>query len=297
MMDAESGTSVVISPAFTGRKIAVSPAGFGLALGGGGARGLAHIAVLEALDDLGLKPSLIAGTSIGAMIGAAYASGMSGRELRDYCRGLLRRRRSVLRHFYARWSGSLWDYWNPLTPALFSAEKVMETVLPPSLKPRFEDLNVPLLTVATDFYAQSPYVSASGDLLPAVAASAALPVLLKPVELDGRMLMDGGFVNPLPFDLLRDRTGLVVAVDVSGGPAEGAGGLPKSAEAMIGSQQIALRSIINEKLKSAAPDLLIRPEVSRFRVLDFLKIGEIMKAAEPVREEAKRALDRIFQTQ
>jgi NTE family protein len=174
---ARSGTVATTSTA-EGRSVEMAAADFGLALGGGGARGLAHIAVLEALDDLGLKPCVMAGTSIGAMIGAAYASGISGSELRDYCRHLLGKRRSVLRQFYARWSGSLWDYWNPRTPALFSAEKIMETVLPPSLKPNFEDLFIPFVTVATDFYAQSPYLSQSGALLPAIAASAALPALL-----------------------------------------------------------------------------------------------------------------------
>ncbi len=273
---------------------ASSGAGVGLALGGGGARGLAHIAILEAFDDLGVKPQIIAGTSIGAMAGAAYASGMAPAELREYCSALLARRSAFLRHVYARWSGSLWDLWNPRTPALFAAEKLMETVLPPSLAARFEDLSIPLMTVATDFYEQSAYVSTTGPLLPAIAASAALPALLKPVELDGRILIDGGFVNPLPFDLLRPSVSYVVAVDVSGGPAEAKGGLPRSTEAMIGAQQIALRSIINEKLKSAAPDCLIRPDVSRFRVLDFLKQEEILAAAAPSRELMKRTLDRLL---
>jgi NTE family protein len=101
----------------------------------------------------------------------------------------------------------------------------------------------------------------------------------------------------LPFDLLRGKASFIVAVDVSGGPAESGGGLPKSVEAVIGSQQIALRAIINEKLKSAAPDVLIRPEVSRYRVLDFLKIEDILAAAEPAREETKRALDKLLSAQ
>jgi NTE family protein len=266
----------------------------GLALGGGGARGLAHLAVLQAFDDLGVKPHLIAGTSIGAMLGASYASGLSGAELREYCRGVLGARSAVLRHFYTRWSGSLWDYWNPMTAALFSAEKVMQTVLPGTLPDTFEGLQIPLLTVATDFYAQEQYVSSSGPLLPAVAASAALPALFKAVEMDGRILIDGGFVNPLPLDLLRGRVDFIVAVDVSGGRAEARGGIPRSLEAVIGSQQIALRAIIAEKLKSNAPDILIRPDVTRFQVMDFLKQEEILEATAPSREEAKRALHALL---
>lgn len=268
--------------------------GIGLVLGGGGARGLAHIAVLEAFDDLGVKPQIIAGTSIGALVGATYASGVSGAEMRAYCKSLLKKRSTVLRHFYTRWNGRLWDYWNPRTPSLFSAEKVLEIVLPPTLKTSFEELGIPLLTVATDFYARSPHISAKGPLLPAIAASAALPALFTPVKMEGRVLLDGGFTNPLPFDLLRPHVPYVMAVDVSGGPPEAKGGLPRMVETIIGSQQIALRSIINEKLKSAAPDSLIQPEVSRFRVLDFMKQDDIMAAAEPVREETKRHLEKVL---
>ncbi|MGB8738354.1 MAG: patatin-like phospholipase family protein, partial [Rhodomicrobium sp.] len=82
----------------------------GLALGGGGARGLAHIAILEALDELGIKPAMIAGTSIGALIGAAYASGMRASDIRDYCKAAFARRSALLRHLYFRWRGRVWDY-------------------------------------------------------------------------------------------------------------------------------------------------------------------------------------------
>jgi NTE family protein len=266
----------------------------GLALGGGGARGLAHLHVLEAFDDLGVTPSVIAGTSIGAMLGASYASGMRGAEVREYCTDLLCARSSFLRHFFSRWSGNLWDYWNPIAHSLFSAEKVMATVLPGLLPGTFEELPIPLLTVATDFYEQSQYVSLAGPLLPAIAASSALPALFRSVELDGRILIDGGFVNPLPHDLLAPLAGRVVAVDVSGGPAEARGGKPATLEAIIGAQQIALRAIIAQKLHAAAPDVLIRPDVTRFRVLDFLKLEDILEATAPAREDTKRALDRLL---
>jgi NTE family protein len=189
----------------------------GLALGGGGARGLAHIAILEAFDELGLKPVMIAGTSIGALIGAAYASGMTAAQIRRYCEAAFARRSALLRHIYFRWRGRVWDYWRPGSPAFFKSERIFELVLPADLPKSFESLEIPFQSVATDFFTQAEYISASGPLLPAIAASSALPALLTPVKLDGRMLIDGGFVNPLPFDLLTPHTSFVIASDVSGG--------------------------------------------------------------------------------
>ncbi len=222
----------------------------GLALGGGGARGLAHIAVLEAFDELGIKPAVIAGTSIGALIGAVYAAGTPASEIRVYCKAAFARRSALLRHLYSRWQGRVWDYWRPGSPALFKSERIFELVLPANLPKTFEYLQIPFCTVAADFFTQSEYVSKSGPLLPAIAASAALPALLTPVNLDGRVLIDGGFVNPLPFDLLAAHSDYVLAVDVTGGvPAQGRG-MPRPIETLLGAQQLALRAIINAKLKS-----------------------------------------------
>jgi NTE family protein len=267
----------------------------GLALGGGGARGLAHIAVLEAFDELGVKPACISGTSIGALIGAPYAAGMSAADIRSYCDALFRRRSTIIRHIYWRWSARFMDAWKPGAPSLFSAERIFELVLPAELPSTFEGLTIPLEIVATDFYSQAEYVMSKGPLLPALAASSALPALLKPVKVDGRVLIDGGFVNPLPFDLLSDRADHVIAVDVSGGPSEMKRGLPRAIEAVLGAQQITLRSIINAKLRASAPDLLIRPKVGQFRVMDFLRKDEILAASAEAKAEVKNALTAMLQ--
>ncbi|MBI4725237.1 MAG: patatin-like phospholipase family protein, partial [Rhodomicrobium sp.] len=237
----------------------MQPLRIGLALGGGGARGLAHIAILEAFDETGVKPAMISGTSIGALIGAAYASGMPAAEIRSYCEAAFAKRSALLRHIYYRWRGRVWDYWRPGAPAFFKSERIFELVLPPNLPETFESLEIPFQTVATGFFTQSECVIASGPLLPAIAASSALPALLTPVKLDGQILIDGGFVNPLPFDLLKPHTDFVLAVDVSGGPGEPKDSIPRPIETLLGAQQIALRSIINAKLKVSAPDVLIRP--------------------------------------
>lgn len=267
----------------------------GLALGGGGARGLAHIAILEAFDELGVKPAMIAGTSIGALIGAAYASGMPAAEIRCYCEAGFARRSALIRHLYFRWRGRVWDFWRPGSPAFFKSERIFEVVLPADLPKTFESLQIPFQSVATDFFTQSEYVSTSGPLLPAIAASSALPALLTPVKLDGRVLIDGGFVNPLPFDLLTPHTDFVIAADVSGGASEQKDNFPRPMETLLGAQQIALRSIINAKLKTSAPNLLIRPAVGQFRVLDFRRMNEILAASAEAKAEAMRGLTQLLE--
>ena len=112
----------------------------GLALGGGGARGLAHIAILEAFDEAGVKPAMIVGTSIGALIGAAYASGMPASDIRRYCGSAFGRRSAIIRHVYSRWRGRIWDISGPWAPALFRSERIFELVLPPHLPKTFEEL-------------------------------------------------------------------------------------------------------------------------------------------------------------
>ena len=267
----------------------------GLALGGGGARGLAHIAILEAFDELGVKPAMIAGTSIGALIGAAYAAGMPASEIRLYCKTTFARRGSLIRHLYFRWRGRVWDYWRPGSPALFKSERIFELVLPADLPKTFEALEIPFCAVAADLFSQTEYVCASGPLLPAIAASAALPALLTPVQLDGHTLIDGAFVNPLPFDLLTGHTDFCIAVDVTGGVSEQKRRYPKPIETLLGAQQLALRSIINAKLKVSAPDLLLRPPVGLFQVLEFRRMEEIIAAAAEAKEQTIRALAALLE--
>jgi NTE family protein len=273
-----------------------APVEFGLALGGGGARGLAHVAMLEVCDELGVRPGIIAGTSIGALVGAAYCSGLAAKDLRDYARRFFANRATVIRLFYDRWNGSLWDYWNPLTSSLFTSEKVIQTVIPPEIPCTFKDLKIPLIAVTTDFHAQAMYAISEGELLPAIAASAALPALMTPVRLDGRILVDGGLTNPLPFDLLKGKARIVGAVDVSGVPLAGEDRMPRAMEIMITVPMIALRSIMRAKMGGMRPDILVRPDVGRFGTLEFRKVEDIWKASLPAKEEFKRQLAAHFET-
>lgn len=265
-----------------------------LALGAGGARGLAHIPVLEALDELGVRPKAIAGTSIGAAIGAGYAAGMSGHEIRAYATTLLRNRGEVMRRIFAIRVGRVADIWSTGNPMLADAERFVEKFLPDTLPKKFSDLSIPLAVVATDFWQRKELVFGSGSLRPAVAGSMAVPGLLRPVEHDERVLVDGGAVNPLPFDLLRGAADIVVAVDVTGGPTRRGRGVPPPFEALFATLSVMAHSIVSEKLKSGAPDLLLRPNVDAFGMLDFFRTTPILRAAEPVKEEVKRRLGELL---
>lgn len=264
-----------------------------LVLGGGGARGLAHIHVLEALDELGLKPAMIAGTSIGAVCGWPYAAGLSGKELHEHAlrmlaspTGLLERLRGVGRtRLLALAQLAPWG------KALLSAEMLLEMVAPEGIAPSFEDLNIPLQVVATDFHGQGQAVFDAGAVLPAVAASMAIPGLFSPVVVQKRAHVDGGLVNPLPVDLVAGRADLIIAVAVNGVPLQpDAEHVPSAVETLSSSFQIIERSLVREKLKSLRPDILLEPAIDKYRTLDFLKAGEILKVSEPIKDQLKRAL-------
>lgn len=262
----------------------------GIALGGGGARGFAHILMLEACDELGVRPSIIAGASIGSVMGAAYASGMRGAEMREYCATLFSSRAELVKRLFARVNGGLWDLWSPLTAAQINGEALFEALLPEATPQDFASLETPLRLVATDFYAQSPHVLDDGPLIPAIAASCALPGLLKPVVIGHRVLIDGGFVNPLPFDLLRGEADVIAAIDVSRAPGGAHGRTPSMMEAIIGSAQITVHTIVQEKLKHGVPDILARPRVTHYGVLDFYRLEEVLNDAAPAKETFKRQL-------
>jgi len=263
-----------------------------IALGGGGARGLAHVVALEGLDELGIKPVAIAGTSIGAIIGAAYAAGIDGRKLHAHVDGILKNRAEVMSKLLRARVGRFTDLVlrGGGNPVLLDAEICLELFWPAAVPERFEDLAIPTFVVATDFVERREIVFSSGPLAAAVAGSMAIPGLIRPVDVDGRVLIDGGAVNPLPYDLLFDHADIVVAVDVTFGGRARDRRTPSPFESMFGAAQIMQGAITAQKIKMRAPDILVRPAVEQFAVLDFLRAHHILRAAEPCKAELKRAL-------
>lgn len=271
-----------------------------LALGGGGARGLAHVLMLEVFDELRLRPRVIAGTSIGALFGAAYASGLSARVIRAHTEEALSQRLDIARMLLSARAEPVMRFLKflPVRYALLQPDAVLDAVLPRGVPRTFDELDIPLRLVATDFYAQEQVVLSHGPLRPAVAASLALPAIFSPVTLEGRMLMDGGLVNPLPFDLLKGEADITVAIDVSGAPmGPGKHPHPSAFSALMSSSQILQRSIVREKLKVQQPDIYIDVGVDEFFVLDFHRFRQILKAAEPAKEQLRRQLVKILASQ
>ena len=200
---------------------------FALALGGGGARGLAHIHVIEAFDELGIQPVAIAGSSIGAIMGAAMASGMSGKDIREHAIKVLANRNEVMnRVWQLRPKTIAGVFGNPFRLPQFDIERVLNAFLPDTIPAEFSALKIPLQITATDFYGQHEIAFADGDLCSAIAASAAIPALFRPVKRGGRILIDGGIYNPVPFDLLDGKADFVIAIDVVGGPHGDPGRMP-----------------------------------------------------------------------
>ncbi len=267
-----------------------------LVLGGGGARGIAHIHVLQAFDDLGIKPCVIAGSSIGSVIGAGYAAGMSAAQIADYAVSTFSKRAEVMARLWRlRPEGFAAAIFGGL-PRVgeFNAQKVMRAFLPAEIPDRFEDLQIPLKVTATDFFSSTLTVLESGDLFPAIAASSAIPVVFRPEIIDGRVHVDGGFANPVPFDLVTAPGRIVVAVDVIGMPRGKDRNMPTRIEAAFGASQLLMHSITRLMLDKHKPDLLIRPEISDFRVLDFLYTEKILKRTEATRHEVRKGLERLL---
>lgn len=264
-----------------------------LALGGGGARGLSHILMIEALDELGITPAWIAGTSIGACVGAGAAAGMSGREMRAYALETFAERAAVLAKLWTLRPRRIADFFTPggLSPAQVSAERVIELFMPPTLPRTFEELTLPFTAIACDFYGWKQVPIETGELRSAIAASIAIPFIFRPVMREECVLVDGGVVNPLPFDAVRGRAEIIVAVDVIGGPRGRPDHMPGASESIFGATQLLMQTVVAEKLAHGAPHIVIRPDINSFRVMDFLKVGAILDAAEPAKDRLKRALE------
>jgi NTE family protein len=273
-----------------------------VALGGGGARGFAHIAVVEALDDLGITPVAIAGTSMGAVIGAAWAAGLRGKDIRAHCLALTRDRAQLMARILRARVGRFVDLFagQPGNPMLLDAERLLDLVWPQDVPDRFEELKTPFIAVATDFYDRKAVTYDRGPLAPAVAASMAIPGLAKGVEIDGRVLFDGGITEPLPHRRLMTsdaelKRPFVIACDVIGGPVDKTGRAPGPFAALLGASQILQGALSQEMLVATPPDLLLRPPVDHFRLLDFARLAQILTAAEATKDEIKHALGRVLE--
>ncbi|RUT82724.1 patatin-like phospholipase family protein, partial [Mesorhizobium sp. M7A.T.Ca.US.000.02.2.1] len=177
----------------------------------------------------------------------------------------------------------------------FNVERILKAFLPEAIPETFGELQIPLKVTATDYFGHKLAVFEDGDLHSALAASAAIPAVFRPVTRDGRLLIDGGIYNPVPFDLIENDADIIIGVDVVGAPEEADRKQPTSVDLMFGATQLMMQSITANKLKQCRPDILVRPAVSRYRVLDFLKIDALMNETVDIKDELKRQVEKVVE--
>ncbi len=267
----------------------------GLALGGGGAKGLAHIVMLEAFDELGIRPHRIAGTSIGAIVGALYAAGKSASDIRALVEQFListdKRGAESTIHFprSLRWL----DFLDPAgAGGLLDSNDFIAFLGETLAIDTFRKLDIPLRVTAAELWSGRPVVLDSGPLLPALQASMALPGVFPPVELHGQQLVDGGVANPLPYDLLLDDCDVVVAIDVSGDPNNADDGMPSFMGVLFHSFHTMSANILREKLEQRRPQIYLKPDIHDVRVLEFYKAEQVFTQAQPAKRKLIKELKR-----
>ena len=271
----------------------------GLALGGGGAKGFAHIPILEAFDELGIKPYCITGTSIGAVLGALYASGHTAAGIVEMIEHLMVPRNSSFKDIIRNKDSfkflELIDPHFSFKPqGLIKGEKFLGFLYEQMNVSSFEELTIPFKTVATDFWCRKPVVFESGDLLPAVRASMAIPYIFTPVIMDGRVLVDGGLVNNVPHDLLDPKCDFRIAVDIMGNNSTPIDKIPSPKDAIFHTYQVMMDAIAQDKLRNNPVDIYVRPPLMDVDMLDFHKAESIYEQGLSAKDDFKRQLDQLL---
>jgi NTE family protein len=267
----------------------------GLALGGGGAKGLAHILILEKLDELGIRPHVIAGTSIGAIIGALYAAGLSGKEIRAEVEQFFVDKVEAENSLFALPKSIRWlDFIDPAFAGgglLNSNDFItwLGEVLPTR---NFSGLEIPLKVITAELLTGQEVIMESGALLPALQASMAVPGVFPPVDVKGYWLVDGGVANPLPYDRVRDESDIVIAIDVSGSRDLEEGETLSSLGVLLQSFTVMSSNILIEKLQRVRPDVYIRPDIRNVKILEFYKAREVFEQAQPSQRQLVNELNK-----
>lgn len=252
----------------------VSPKpGIGLALGGGFARGFAHLGVLRVFEQHQIPISHLAGSSVGSILGAAYASGAPLARIMETCRNIRFRD-------FARWRVS--------RLGLASNHRLGNLVEHVFHSRQFEDLRIPLAVVATDLTSGEPVVFTQGNLVDAIRASCAFPGLFEPVEIGTRCLADGGLVAPVPTRAARE-LGAKTVIGVSVGMQDGHRGAPTNIFQVV-SRAVSAAQKHQLEVWERHADLVLRPDVQSLAWDDFDRAEEAIEAGAAA---ARRALPRI----
>ncbi|MDP3086040.1 MAG: patatin-like phospholipase family protein [Rubrivivax sp.] len=241
----------------------------GLALGGGAARGFAHIGVIQVLEEAGIRPDLVVGTSAGSLVAALYASGKSGPEMAQLAQTM---------------DESAITDWSFPGRGLIRGEALARYVREQTGNRTIEQMRLPLGIVATDLDSGAPILFQRGDTGAAVRASSAVPAVFQPVRIGNREYVDGGLVSPVPVRFARQMGAeLVIAVDISTPPDGNATTDPF--KMLLQTFAIMGRSINTFELRDA--DIVLRPQMAGVSSADF---GARLRAIQAGRDAAQRAL-------
>ena len=225
----------------------------GLALGGGAARGFAHLGVIQVLEEAGIRPALVTGTSAGSLVAALYASGKSPTQLQQLAE-------SMDEATFADWTLPIFSRGMLRGEAL---ARYVQTTVSGRL---IEDMNLPLGIVATDLNSGAGVLFQRGDTATAVRASSAVPAVFQPVRIAGREYVDGGLVSPVPVRYARQMGAeLVIAVDISSAPEANPAG--DTLQILMQTFTIMGKSINTLELKGA--DVVVRPALNSISSADF----------------------------
>jgi len=260
----------------------------GLALGGGGAKGFAHIGVLKVLEENNIPIDMVSGTSIGSMIGAFHCAGYSANHM-------------IMENKDLKWK-KLLDFC--LSKRCFIKGNKIEEFLRKKLENKnFEDLNKPLFITAVDIDKKEEIIFNKGDLVKAIRASISIPGIFPPVEISNRILIDGGWLDPLPIEILKkEGAEIIIAVNLSKfsekksikekAVATQNKKIPNMANALIKSFQVIESRVAKLTLEGANADIIISPEVGNIKVQDFDKAEQLIKLGE---EAAQKQIKKIKQ--
>lgn len=303
----------------------------GIALGGGAAKGLAHIGVLKVLDDIGLKPDVITGTSMGSLIGAMYAAGRKPDEIEDIAKSI--DKKEALKLFSITLNGAGFIDGRKITQLLSTIIKTKN----------IEDMPIPFGCTACNIINGKEILFTKGNVIESVRSSISIPGIFSPVEKDGHALVDGGLVNPVPVDLAREMgADIVIAVNVLNVPKTEHASVEFSAiavdsekedgelpinqriskfierelnsiesmakriasvfdlsdelnifDVMSQTMHLAERNIAQYKLLADKPDMLIEPPMDPIKHFEFHKTDEAVKIGEDETRKHEKELKKL----
>lgn len=230
---------------------------FGIALSGGGARGIAHIGVLDALQEFGIKPRVVSGTSMGAIVGVFYAAGYSPGEMLNI---ILERKFHKMINWHMPFSGLI---------DMGQVQKVMTEMIG---EDDFSSLKMPFYCAVTNLNSGLEEIKSEGKLFQWVMASASIPVVFEPQVIEGQTYVDGGLLNNLPSEAIREKCQVLIGVHVNhNGPEEEVKGLKTIAERAF---RLGIAQNVEDSKKIC--DFVIEPpEAREFNTFNFNKAEEI----------------------